>query len=150
MCTSNICVLSFYIFISKSYSQNKNVKITQYRFWLHFCKIKCLRRRTVLIQTALCSPYLEEYWHTQNSPHSYQKFSRGLKKIFLLKTWGFFRIFQYLILTFIFWKSQLFSLFLTYNMIGLSCACNFLLEQRTRRQIFQIPRTCSQSPQKDF
>ena len=95
MRTSNICLLSFYIFISKSYSQNKNVKITQYRFWLHFCKIKCLRRRTILIQTALRSPDPGEcFTYPEHVPNSYQTFSRGLWKKFQLKIWGFVRIFS--------------------------------------------------------
>ena len=44
-----------------------------------FAKIKCLRRLTVLIQSALCSPDLGEcFTYPKHVPKSYQIFSRGL------------------------------------------------------------------------
>ena len=55
------------------FKKNEKVRVS--------CNIKCLRRRTVLIQSALCSPDLGEcFTYPEHVPNSYKKFSRGLWK----------------------------------------------------------------------
>ena len=62
---------------------------------------------------------------------STENFLEDFEKSFNPKN-GVLSEYSNLILSFIFSKSQLFSLFLTYNPIGVSCGHDFLLTQRTR------------------
>ena len=53
------------------------------------------------------------------------------------------------ILSFILSKFQLFSIFLTYNLIDVSYDYDFFTEAKNQvSRTFQIPSTCLQSPQK--
>ena len=57
--------------------------------------------------------------------------------------------YSYMILTFIFKKSQLFSLSLTYNLIVASCGHAFFTDTKSQvRRTFQILWKCSWSPQR--
>ena len=81
------------------------------------------------------SRYLERFHKV------YRKFSRGIWKKFQLKIWGFIRIFQP-DFELHFSKSQLFSLFLTYNLIGVSYGHDFFTDaKRKAKRTFRIPWT---------
>ena len=69
--------------------------------------------------------------HLEHAHKSRRKLSWDLWKKFQLKTWAFVRIFQLEFkLTVIFSKYQRFSLFLTYNLTGVSCSHVFSPTQR--------------------
>ena len=79
---------------------------------------------------------------------STEMFLEAFQKKVCSKKNEFLSEYSILILSFIFKKSQLFSLFLTYNLIGVSYGHAFFTFFLTGAKIkalqtFQIPRTCS-------
>ena len=86
--------------------------------WL-ICRMVTIFLLTQSARLSGPSRYLERFHKV------YRKFSRGIWKKFQLKIWGFIRIFQP-DFELHFSKSQLFSLFLTYNLIGVSYGHDFM------------------------
>ena len=110
------------------------VRIFQHDFEFHFSKYQLFSR--LLIHNLIAEPcgddfvaegkiYFEKvYTYLENVRKGHRKSFGSLWKKFQLKTWV---LSEYSNL--IFAKSQLFSFFLTYNLIGALCGHDFLLMQ---------------------